>query len=144
MQFRTVLQPTPSALQFGLEDKILSLGSCFSDSIGQKLNDHKFKIQYNPLGVLFNPISIFKLIDLAFGNEEFNQHHFTQQNGIWHHFDFHSKLQANTKEQLLILINQQLEHIRKWTQESKSCYFNFWNSMGSSIDKNPTDCSQLP
>ena len=48
-------------------DKILMLGSCFSDSIGKHLADYGFDIMVNPFGTLYNPISILRAIERLSG-----------------------------------------------------------------------------
>ena len=42
--------------------KIVLLGSCFSENIGNKLDYFKFKTIRNPFGILFHPKAIEKLI----------------------------------------------------------------------------------
>ena len=43
-------------------DKIMMLGSCFSDNIGQQLKDFGFDVSINPFGTLYNPISILNSV----------------------------------------------------------------------------------
>ena len=45
-----------------LSDKIMMLGSCFSDNIGRQLQDFGFNAMINPFGTLYNPISILNSI----------------------------------------------------------------------------------
>lgn len=40
------------------EDRVLMLGSCFSDAIAAKLREYFFSVTANPFGTLYNPISI--------------------------------------------------------------------------------------
>ena len=44
------------------KDKIMMLGSCFSDNIGNQLKELGFDICVNPFGTLYNPISILNSI----------------------------------------------------------------------------------
>ena len=67
--FRTKVVPVISESKIELWDPILSLGSCFAQTIGQKMMDYKFDININPFGTLFNPLSIFKLVNQAALNE---------------------------------------------------------------------------
>lgn len=43
-------------------DKLCFLGSCFSEHISSKLEEFGFDVDSNPLGVLFNPISIAQVV----------------------------------------------------------------------------------
>lgn len=45
-------------------DKIMMLGSCFSDNIGMQLKDFGFDVTINPFGTLYNPVSILQSIRL--------------------------------------------------------------------------------
>ena len=51
-------------------DRIMMLGSCFSDSIGRQLSDYGFNVCVNPFGTLYNPVSILNSMErLATGKE---------------------------------------------------------------------------
>lgn len=62
------------SIEINYGDKLCFLGSCFSEHISEKLQSLGFDVDSNPLGVLFNPISISKLIsdsDLILRDESF-------------------------------------------------------------------------
>ena len=62
MEFRTIVDiPTP---EFTIEpqEKMLFVGSCFADNIGKRFVDEMFLATVNPLGVMYNPASIFHTI----------------------------------------------------------------------------------
>lgn len=44
------------------DDKIMFLGSCFSDNIGRQLSDYGFDVCVNPFGTLYNPLSILNSV----------------------------------------------------------------------------------
>ena len=48
-------------------DKIMMLGSCFSDNIGRQLSDLGFDVCVNPFGTLYNPISILHSVERLAG-----------------------------------------------------------------------------
>ena len=60
--FRTEINPIISDQKINLKTPIIAMGSCFSDNIGGRLMKNKFDIVSNPFGVVFNPISINKLL----------------------------------------------------------------------------------
>ncbi|MEM8567123.1 MAG: GSCFA domain-containing protein, partial [Bacteroidota bacterium] len=61
--FRTEISIPDSPFKIGHNSQIVTIGSCFSDRMGQYLIDNKFRALANPFGVIFNPISIFKLLE---------------------------------------------------------------------------------
>ncbi len=102
MKMFTTTVELPLFLQkITLNTPILSLGSCFADAMGQKLTENKFQIQNNPFGVIFNPISIYKILEISLKNTIFDAQKIIQNQEIWAHYDVHSKMSALSKSQLL-------------------------------------------
>ena len=50
--------------------KIVLLGSCFSENIGNQLDYYKFQTTQNPFGILFHPIAIENLITNAINEKK--------------------------------------------------------------------------
>jgi lysophospholipase L1-like esterase len=63
MEFRTVVDIPKPAFQIEPCERILLVGSCFADSIGQRLKEDKFQVMVNPFGVMYNPVSILHTIE---------------------------------------------------------------------------------
>jgi len=111
--FRTRVVPAISDKKISFSDQVLSLGSCFAQNIGQKLADYKFDITINPFGTLFNPLSIFKLINQAAHQEIIESLGIVENQGIYHHYDLHSDLSKLNKDELLANANDVLHDIGK-------------------------------
>ncbi len=59
MDFRTVVSiPKERLFQIPPCEKMLFVGSCFADNIGQRFLQEQFRAVVNPLGVMYNPASI--------------------------------------------------------------------------------------
>lgn len=91
--------------------KILTIGSCFAEVMGSQLIGYKFPVLNNPLGTVFNPISICKILDSALENRKPNPAlYFEDADKIWFHHDFHSSQWATSRERLE---NQLVEKLAK-------------------------------
>ena len=88
--------------------KILSMGSCFAQTIGQKLQDAKFEILINPFGTIFHPMSIARLLDGAIFTDPFDDTLILERDGMFFHYEAHSDLTGKSKAELL----EQLHHKR--------------------------------
>lgn len=110
--FRTKLHNSRAPFTFDHRSKIITIGSCFSDTIGDKLSQNKFSVTKNPFGNIFNPHSIFKTFDLAL-NRGINHKHFIQNKDVWHHLDFHSTFSNINKNELEKEIDSRLESFAK-------------------------------
>ncbi len=108
----STLVPSPAyPFHLDFQSKLLCIGSCFSDNVGQRLENLKFSCSNNPAGILFNPSSIFRLLHLALNGDSINESHIIHRDGLYFHLDYHSQIYATTKEALiekLISTNQKI------------------------------------
>ena len=58
MKLQTPVTDMPCKVGISYKDKIMMLGSCFSDNIGSRLKNYGFDVCVNPFGTLYNPASI--------------------------------------------------------------------------------------
>lgn len=100
LMFKLNFDIPASEKKIGLNQSILSIGSCFSENIGHKLSNHKFRCLSNPFGTLFNPISIFKNLaaSIADGPDDRRIH---SHNDLSFHWDNHSQFYDSDPERLL-------------------------------------------
>lgn len=73
------------------KDRIFTFGSCFADNIGGKLNEFRFDVFSNPLGVMFNPISIYNAIDIVKSERLLTENDVFARDGIYNSFLLHSQ-----------------------------------------------------
>ncbi len=85
--------------------KILLLGSCFSENIGQKLAHLKFQSKVNPLGILFHPQAIETFILNSINKKTYTDEDMFYFNERWHNFDIHSSFSNPNKVLLLETLN---------------------------------------
>lgn len=87
----------------------MSLGSCFAENMDEKFNYFKFQITTNPFGIIFNSVSIEKLIARVVNQELFTEKDIFFYNERWHCFEVHSDLSHENKIQFLYNLNEQLK-----------------------------------
>lgn len=100
------------------QSKLLLLGSCFVENIGDKLGYYKFQLAQNPFGILFHPLAIENLVERAIEGRFYQENEVFEQNGRWYCFDAHSNLSANTSEELLQNLNNDLKETKLQAEES--------------------------
>ena len=99
MKWVTGVNIAPSEKKIGYNDKILLLGSCFADNIGEKFAAHYFQATVNPLGTLYNPASIAHALTDALIPQ--SDPRIVQHNGMWHSMMHHGSFSHPDKEALL-------------------------------------------
>ena len=63
-------QVTPSPVKISYNDKIIFIGSCFSEEIGKQMQDLKFTVLQNPNGILYDPISIGSSLEFLYSKQK--------------------------------------------------------------------------
>lgn len=86
-----------SELQFTHQSKILSLGSCFADEVGTRLQALRFDALVNPFGILYNPVSLAQNMALISRRLSWDVEECFEHQGLWRHFDFHSRLSKQSR-----------------------------------------------
>ncbi|QDA61110.1 GSCFA domain-containing protein [Hymenobacter jejuensis] len=116
--FRTELSLTPHPNQLPLSARVITVGSCFSDVIGNRLAAAKVHTLVNPFGTVFNPLSACKLIRAAAGEEMDWQQHLVEARGRWQSYDLHATVGADSPVALLQHIQQVVQQAGDFIQSS--------------------------
>src|SRR5690606_7448966 len=125
MKLQTEIPLKPEENQIDYSSKILLLGSCFSENIGVKFDYFEFQNLQNPFGIIFNPISIEKLVVRAIQNKPFIEKDIFLHNGIWKCFETHSELASLDKNEFLDNLNSALQNLREALFSSAHIIFTF-------------------
>ena len=155
MDFHIEFTPKKMTPAIRHSDKLLLIGSCFTEQMGNKLMDHKFEVLQNPNGILFNPISIANAILSYAENKVYTRDDFFLHNELWNSWQHHSRFSGTDKEAVLKNINKSQASATKalanydWLfvtlgsafvyerEEISSGYFN--NRVVANCHKIPTD-----
>lgn len=109
MEFRTTIRTADNQGLLHHADRVMLLGSCFSENIGAKMRTAMMNVCVNPFGTLFNPLSIATAVSrladcrLVTGDELF------RQNGLWHSFAFHSRHSQADRQATLDHMNRSIQ-----------------------------------
>lgn len=109
MNFSTIIPIQKSQNSLSYDSKIVLLGSCFATTIGEKFEYFKFKNTTNPFGIVFNPVSIERLIERVVNKKEFTENDIFFHNERWHCYEVHSDLSQSNKEEFLRNLNAILQ-----------------------------------
>lgn len=147
VKLQTQIHLDPEENQIDYSSKILLLGSCFSENVGAKFDYFKFQNLQNPFGIIFNPISLERLVIRAIDNNLFSERDVFQYNGIWKCFEAHSQLSSLNKIEILSNLNKALQDLREALQTSTHIIFTFGTSFvyrHIEIDRIVANCHKLP
>jgi len=107
--FRTIVEIQPSPCKITYQDQIITLGSCFSENIGNKLQNAFLLTDINPFGVLFNPVSIKNSIQMLLENKRFCENDLFFDRSLWNSYAHSTMFSAPTVDETLHKINSRIE-----------------------------------
>jgi GSCFA family len=92
--------------QINYQDKILLIGSCFTEHIGNSLGELKFSTLQNPNGILFDAHSVCNSLNSYIENKKYTGADFFHLYDVWHSWDHHSRCSNTDIHQAVDNINQ--------------------------------------
>ena len=117
MKLQTVVEIAPSKWKIGYEDRILLLGSCFSDEIGEQMAQRYLQVTSNPFGTLYNPLSIAQAINyqLPITNDQLP---LVYHDGLWHSMAHHGSFSRANKEEAEQAVRASIDHMQQALREA--------------------------
>ena len=112
MKLQTIVDIAPSKWKIGYEDRILLLGSCFSDEIGEQMSQRYLQVTSNPFGTLYNPLSIAQALNMTEVPE------LVEHEGLWHSMAHHGSFSRAAKEDAQEAVSASIETMQKALKEA--------------------------
>ena len=147
MQFTTKIPVQKSNFPIDYDSKIMLLGSCFAENIGEKFDYFKFQTIINPFGIIFNAVSLEKLIRRCVKNRKFTENDIFFHNDLWHCFEVHSELSNSDKETFLENLNSIVESTHRHITSLTHCIITLgtsWVYRNMETSEIVANCHKVP
>ncbi len=147
MKLQTIVPLQKAEQPIDYSSKMLLLGSCFVENMGEKLDYYKFRSLQNPIGILFHPLALENLVERALAGKTYQENEVFEQNGIWHCFDAHSDLNALSREDLLNHLNQRLQETKAGLEDATHVIITLgtaWVYEHRLLGKTVANCHKVP
>lgn len=122
MNLQTNIPLQPTSNPFGYKNKLLLLGSCFAQNIGDKLVYNKFQTVVNPYGILFHPLAIERVLQDAYNDKNYGEETIFELEGVWKSFIAHSRLNSHTKGAMIDKMNEVQSQLKTALQEASHIF----------------------
>jgi len=118
MKFRTEVDIQESEKKIGVEDKIFSIGSCFSSEMSDLFQQGQLQAVNNPFGTIFNPFSIHNAIKRLHDAGFYEEEELITFNDEFISLDHHTSFDTRYIHQTLDKINSKIEEGNSFLQDS--------------------------
>jgi hypothetical protein len=145
--FRTEVAMPKVTKQISYRQNIVMIGSCFTENIGNNLQNHYFPVLTNPFGILYNPASIAAGIDFILNEKKILASDLFLANGLWNNFSFHSRYSHPDREKALNLMNNSISLASSQLKTASQLFLTFgtsWVYREKVLDTVVGNCHKLP
>ena len=153
MDFRLELNIKPFKKQLNIRDKIMLIGSCFTDHISTRLKLHKFDVLENPNGIIFNPASISNSIDSYINGKIYKATDLFLYSELWTSWDHHSSFSNPDQQKCLLHINESVANAHHFLQHAQCIIITLGSSFvyelkdevyGGAVGAVAANCHKIP
>jgi hypothetical protein len=147
MQFQTHIHIPSAPDPIDYSHKLMLLGSCFAENIGEKLSGNKFQTDINPFGILYNPLSVKSALDDLLNGRTFSRNDLFLHHGAYHSFAHHSRFSAIDPDECLAQINGRMAISTEWLRQTDRLIVTFGTSFVYHLRENGgvvSNCHKLP
>lgn len=146
-QFRTIVNPQKPPFSISHKDRIVSIGSCFSENVGRYFDRYKFDIDINPFGQQYNPGSIANAIDRLISGGQYCESDLILHNEQYHSFDHHSIFSRSSAAEALEVLNTSLQHSSRKLKQASVLFLTFGTAhvfKSKDSGKVVSNCHKIP
>ncbi|WP_276502195.1 GSCFA domain-containing protein [Terrimonas pollutisoli] len=118
MDFMLNFEPKKLSRPINYQDKLLLIGSCFTEHIGNALGDAKFSLLQNPNGILFDPVSVCNSLISYIHNKKYTGADLFQLNEVWNSWQHHSRFSHIDKNEGLRIINDSQQRAHEFLKQA--------------------------
>ena len=118
MKFRTEVQIPVSETALEIDDRVFSIGSCFSSEMSDLLKTGQIQTLNNPFGTIFNPYSINQAVKKLHDSQFYTENDLIKFGEEIISLDHHSKFNSRFVHQTLDKINAEIEVGNRFLQDA--------------------------
>ena len=123
-------------------DKLMLIGSCFTEHIGNALGDLKFSVCQNPNGILFGPDAVCKSLLSYIDNKKYTKADLFQLNEVWNSWQYHSRFSNINAEEAVRIINESQQAAHEFLKKTDWLVITLGSSFSYRLTANADTASE--
>ncbi len=146
-QLELHINPLPQPIRH--TDKVMLMGSCFTENIGGLLSHYKFDTLVNPHGIIYSPLSVADSLSSYIANKAYVPDDLFFMNELWSSWEHHSRFSHTLQESALEAMNRSQEQAHRFISSADhliislgTAYQHYRNDTGMPVANNHKAPSQ--
>ena len=123
----------------GTDSHILLIGSCFTDSVGERMERCGMHSLRNPFGVLYNPYSIAVCLDHCIRDAHLDDTMLVQHDGLWHSWLHHTTLSHPDREVCQRRCDERIDEAHRFLQQCDTIVVTWGTAYAYFLTQRPDD-----
>ena len=119
MDFMLNLNISSPTERISYQDKVMIIGSCFTEHIGNRLQELKFPVMQNPNGILFDARSVTYSLVSYIQNKKYRKEDLFYSNELWQSWQHHSMFSSTDRDDCLLRINQSQQEAHMFLKKAR-------------------------
>jgi hypothetical protein len=119
-------------------------GSCFTEHIGNKLEDLKFSVLQNPNGILFDPASVTASLVSYIQNRQYDEDDVFFLNEVWQSWQHHSRFSNINMDECVRIINESQARAHTFLKKANWLIITLGSSFSYRISSAGAHYSEIP
>lgn len=136
MKFHLDYTPPPAGFCIHHKSKLMLMGSCFSEHIGNALQERAFPVYTNPDGIVFNPHSMALSLEKAMNMDAVDESCFVERNGTVFSYLHHSSVSANDATALKTILQEKREETHHQLKQAEVLLLTFGSAFHYQLKSN--------
>ncbi|MFA6127598.1 MAG: GSCFA domain-containing protein [Bacteroidales bacterium] len=144
---RTLVETVPINRPVTYGDRIMLIGSCFTEHIGNRLKSLKFAVDMNPFGIVYNPLSMAEQLGILMHPRVFSRDDLVFHEGLWHSWQHHSRFSHPDPELLTEMLSRQTRDSSAFLKQAGLLVLTFGTPEAFFLrtgDRLVSNCHKLP
>ena len=139
LKLKLTLAAKPSDIKINHGHKVMMIGSCFTENMGVKLNDHLFETLQNPHGILFNPVSGCNALMDYVTHKQYAVSDLFYLNEVWNSWHHHSRYSAVQQAHSLQKINNGIQKAHQFLKSAHQLIITLGSAWLYTLNDNAPD-----
>ncbi|MBR1798627.1 MAG: GSCFA domain-containing protein [Bacteroidales bacterium] len=124
----TVVSPEKPDFALRFDQPVMTIGSCFSDEVGSRLLASGFDVAINPMGTLYNPLSIADALQAAMEGRKAQDADIVQHDGRCYSWRHHGSISAENEVECKKMCDEAVEKTAQVLSKAKLLIVTFGTS----------------